>query len=175
MSEQIREISYQVYERTKKKILDLELGIGERINLKSLCEEFKVSATPVREAVKKLLEDGLVTLQPRQSYYVYTPTSKDIQEIYELRKILEQAALTSFKNNTSNLRPFKELKEKFEYIKNLPVSKKRKKFGETEDVHTLIIRNLNNQRVKYIYENLHNFTLLFQHLIQRDEIGRAHV
>ncbi len=86
MDEEIREISHQVYNRIKNKILNLEFEFGERINIKNLCEEFHVSPTPIREGIKKLMEEGLIEDVSRKGYYVYSPMPRDIQEIYELRK-----------------------------------------------------------------------------------------
>lgn len=170
MDGEIREISHQVYERTKNKILNLEFQFGERMNIKNLCEEFHVSPTPIREGIKKLIEDGLIEDVPRKGYYVYSPTPKDIQEIYELRKMLEDFALASIRNKIPDLRSFEILKEKIEYIQKQGDKEKKRRFIETESVHTLIAYSLNNQRINSIYQNLHNFTLLFQHIIQRDTI-----
>lgn len=170
MDEEIREISYQVYDRIKNKILNLEFEFGERINIKNLCEEFHVSPTPIREGIKKLIEDGLIKDVPRKGYYVYSPTPKDIQEIYELRKMLEYFALASVTNKIPDLRSFEKLKKRIEYIQKQGDKEKKRRFIETESIHTLIAYSLNNQRIKSIYQNLHNFTLLFQHIIQRDAV-----
>lgn len=170
MDEEIREISHQVYNRIKNKILNLEFELGERINIKNLSEEFHVSPTPIREGIKKLIEDGLIKDVPRKGYYVYCPTPEDIQEIYELRKMLEDFALASMRSKILDLRSFEKLKKRIEYIQKQGDKEKKRRFIETELVHTLIAQSLNNQRIKSIYQNLHNFTLLFQHIIQRDSI-----
>lgn len=170
MDEEIREISHQVYNRIKNKILNLEFEFGERINIKNLCEEFHVSPTPIREGIKKLVEDGLIKSARGKGYYAYSPTAKDIQEIYELRKTLEYSALASIRNKIPDLRSFEKLKKRIEYIQKQGDKEKKRRFIETESVHTLIVYSLNNQRIKNIYQNLHNFTLLFQHIIQRDAI-----
>ena len=54
----------QVYERLKSAIVHLELKPGERISDKVLAEQFGVSRTPVREALKKLEDDGLIVTSP---------------------------------------------------------------------------------------------------------------
>jgi len=168
MSDQFRDIGHQVYERIKHKILRLEFNFGERIRIKELGNELGVSSTPIREAMKKLIEDGLITFKPRQGYYVYVPTVKDVKEVYELRKILEQAAIGSCGNKIRDLSQLQAMKKRIEYIKKLPQEKKKMEFPETELTHSFLVHSLNNQRIKNIYENLHNFTLLFQHLIQRN-------
>ncbi|WP_400243172.1 GntR family transcriptional regulator [Niallia sp. JL1B1071] len=54
----------QVYERLRSAIIHLELKPGERINDKALAEQFGVSRTPVREALKKLEDQGLIVTSP---------------------------------------------------------------------------------------------------------------
>lgn len=54
----------QVYDKLKSAIIHLELKPGERINDKALAEQFGVSRTPVREALKKLEDEGLIVTSP---------------------------------------------------------------------------------------------------------------
>ncbi|CAI9392907.1 GntR family transcriptional regulator [Niallia sp. Sow4_A1] len=54
----------QVYDRLRSAIIHLELKPGERINDKALAEQFGVSRTPVREALKKLEDEGLIVTSP---------------------------------------------------------------------------------------------------------------
>ncbi|WP_193224663.1 GntR family transcriptional regulator [Bacillus sp. B1-b2] len=54
----------QIYDQLKAAIIQLELKPGERINDKLLAEQFGVSRTPVREALKKLEDDGLIVTSP---------------------------------------------------------------------------------------------------------------
>lgn len=54
----------QVYQRLRMAIINLELKPGQRINDKSLAEQFGVSRTPVREALKRLEDEGLIESSP---------------------------------------------------------------------------------------------------------------
>jgi DNA-binding GntR family transcriptional regulator len=82
----------EVYERLKKDIITCDLVPGQLLNEGELAEQLEVSKTPVREALTQLKQDGLVELIPRKGYLVTTLTLRDIQEIFELRLILERAA-----------------------------------------------------------------------------------
>ena len=159
MKNQIRPISHQAYERTKNRILLLESEFGERINIKALSGEFHISPTPIREGTKKLIEDRLIEDIPRKDDCVYPPTPKDIQDIHELRRMLESFTLIFVRTSLLYFRPLEELKRRIEYIQNKRIKKRR--FIGTESVDSPIVCNLNNQRIGSIYENLHNFTLLF--------------
>lgn len=54
----------QVYQQLRNAIINLELEPGERVNDKLLAEEFGVSRTPVREALKRLEDEGLIISSP---------------------------------------------------------------------------------------------------------------
>ena len=62
---------------------------GERLMEIQLSEELGVSRTPVREAIRKLEQEGYVIMMPRRGTYVATMSIRDINEIFEIRTALE--------------------------------------------------------------------------------------
>jgi DNA-binding GntR family transcriptional regulator len=66
-------------ERLRQLILDGELAAAERLNERVLCERLGISRTPLREAIRVLVSEGLVTLLPRRGAIVATPTADEIQ------------------------------------------------------------------------------------------------
>lgn len=83
----------QIEQRVREAILDGDLGIGEHIVESTLAEQLGVSRAPVREALSALERDGLITLIPRRGYFVAEFSPSDIEEVYDLRAILELGAL----------------------------------------------------------------------------------
>lgn len=83
----------QVCEHLRGRIVNLSLKPGERIDVKQLAQELSVSPTPVREALHKLVEQGLVVAKPYVGYFVVKLTAEDIQELFDLRKAIEILAL----------------------------------------------------------------------------------
>jgi len=83
----------QVYEYLRKKITNVELEPGSRIDATQIAKELGVSITPVREAINKLSQQGLVIIKPYVGFFVANLTSKDIEELFDLRKSLELLAL----------------------------------------------------------------------------------
>ena len=65
---------------------------NERINQERVASELGVSRTPVREALRWLERDGLVRLEARRGAFVAAFDARDIDEIYELREVLEPRA-----------------------------------------------------------------------------------
>jgi DNA-binding GntR family transcriptional regulator len=83
-------ISEQVYAHIKKLILAGTLRGGERIPEKKVADLFKVSRTPVREAIRKLAEYGLVVIKPRSYAYVATISPGEARDISWVRLYLEK-------------------------------------------------------------------------------------
>lgn len=75
----------------KEEILSARLEPGALILELQLAKEFGVSRTPVREALRRLVLDGLVTVLPRRGYIVRSVSLDDVVEILTLRRIIEPA------------------------------------------------------------------------------------
>ena len=85
----LREI---VYEELKRQILVGEIAPGTRMMEVELAEEMGVSRTPIREAIRKLEKEGLVTIEPRRGAYASEISVKDMVDVLEVRQDLEGMA-----------------------------------------------------------------------------------
>ena len=65
---------------------------GTRLRQEALADEFGVSRTPIREALRKLQASGLVELQPHRGALVRAPSAREIRDAYEVRAELEGLA-----------------------------------------------------------------------------------
>lgn len=74
------------------RVLSGELPMGARLRQEALAEEFGVSRTPVREALRKLQASGLVELRPHRGALVRGLSGREIQDAYEVRAELEGLA-----------------------------------------------------------------------------------
>lgn len=82
----------QVAEQLRKRIFAHELAPGDWIDEQALAAEYGISRTPLREALKVLASEGLVTLKPRRGCYVTEIESRDLDEIFTLMALLEGQA-----------------------------------------------------------------------------------
>jgi DNA-binding GntR family transcriptional regulator len=80
------------YEQIRQAIVEGRYAAGQRLIEKRLGEEFEVSRTPVREALRMLESEGLVLSLPNKGSVVRPLTAHDIYDIYELRVRLESLA-----------------------------------------------------------------------------------
>lgn len=76
----------------REMIIDCKLTPGERINEKQLTEQFGVSRTPLREALKVLSKEGLIQLNVNRGAIVVPVTLSDLQEVFPVLAALEGAA-----------------------------------------------------------------------------------
>jgi DNA-binding GntR family transcriptional regulator len=79
----------QVAERLRSRIYAHELAPGAWIDEQSLADEFGISRTPLREALKVLAAEGLVVLKPRRGCYVAALAERDLDEIFPVLALLE--------------------------------------------------------------------------------------
>ena len=82
----------QVYDAIRGDILTCTLPPGEPISEGSLVARYGFGKAPVRSALSRLRQDGLVSASPRRSFLVSTITLRDVQDLYELRMVLEPAS-----------------------------------------------------------------------------------
>ena len=86
-------IKEQVYEIIKDKILSGELKSGDWLQESKLAESLNVSRSPVREALKELVGEGLLENIPNKGVFVKTLSIKDIYNIFEFREVMEKYAI----------------------------------------------------------------------------------
>lgn len=79
----------EVAERLRSRIFAHEFTPGAWIDEQALAEEYGISRTPLREALKVLASEGLVTLKPRRGCYVTELTERDLDEIFPVLALLE--------------------------------------------------------------------------------------
>ena len=79
----------EVAERLRQRIFSHELPPGSWIDEQSIAEQYGISRTPLREALKVLASEGLVTLKPRRGCYVTEVSERDLDEVFNVMALLE--------------------------------------------------------------------------------------
>lgn len=82
----------QVFEKLRQAIINGDLKPGERLVERTLAEQLGVSRTPVREAIRMLELEGLITFQPKLGAVVSRVSDSEVIEIYRIRAVLEGLA-----------------------------------------------------------------------------------
>ncbi len=155
----IRLDSYQplrelVCESLREAIRTGLLRPGERLMEIQLAEELGVSRTPVREAIRKLDQEGFVVMMPRRGAYVANMSIRDVNEIFEIRTALE-----SLSNGLAAERitgeELEELQTLLVQIGKYIEEDNMDKIVDTDiEFHELLYRVSRNSRLEGIISNL---------------------
>lgn len=137
-----------VYNALKEQIVTGEIMPGERITVMQVAEEFGVSAMPVREALKRLQQEGLVTITPHAGAQVVKCDDKQYQEITEIRTLLEPYAAMLATRRLSD--------QDLEHLEKLLAE--MEKCVESRD--NVAYSELNTKFHQYIYDRCGNATLV---------------
>ncbi|MFY2787242.1 GntR family transcriptional regulator [Rhodococcus sp. KRD162] len=88
-----KDLREKVYSSLRRDLISGVIGSTERLGEERLAELYGVSRTPVREALARLLADGLVT-RDESGLHAYRPRLSDLPDLYELRATLESRGIT---------------------------------------------------------------------------------
>ena len=111
-----RALYQEVAEELRQRIFRRELEPGSWIDELRIAEEFGISRTPLREALKVLAAEGLVTMKVRRGAYVTEMSEKDLRDVYHLLSLLESdgAAVVATGATSAQLEALKTLHAELE-------------------------------------------------------------
>ena len=87
-----RLLRIDVFRELRRDILSCRIAPGTELREAELAERFTTSKSPVRDALSRLVQEGLVTVMPRQGYRVTPISLKDVNDMFEYRAVLESAS-----------------------------------------------------------------------------------
>jgi DNA-binding GntR family transcriptional regulator len=91
VSDRSLSLTDQVYGTLKEEILRVHRAPGEILAEPELAAQFGISKTPIREALRLLVQDGWVRVLPRKGYLIRPLGLDDVREVFSLRQMLEPA------------------------------------------------------------------------------------
>lgn len=78
----------RVYSSLKSSVISHHFVAGERLNIDTLAEDLRVSITPVRETLLRLVAEGLIVNVPKMGFFMRSLSEADIRDLYEMNHIL---------------------------------------------------------------------------------------
>lgn len=143
-----------VFNTLRQAILKGELKPGERLMEIQLAQRLGVSRTPIREAIRKLELEGLVTMVPRKGAEVAKITEKSLRDVLEVRKALEELAMEiACDKITDDL--IHQLQTALEEFKKAITSKELTAIAEADvNFHDVIYNATGNEKLILILNNL---------------------
>lgn len=145
-----------VFYTLRRQILKGELKPGERLMEIALANRLGVSRTPVREAIRKLENEGLVIMLPRRGAHVAEITRQELNDVLEIRSSLEELAIVRACENMTDddMEALKEVEADFARLV-ADESSDLATLGEADEhFHDLIYEGTGNRRLIQIINQL---------------------
>lgn len=161
------------YDELKSAILLNKLDPDKLYSEEEFAKALGISRTPVREAIKSLIDDRLLQTGPRRGVKVREFTPEEITQIFMLRKAIEREVLLEFIKvvTTDHMETLQSIID--EQVRALEKKDNHWFMELDQDFHKSFIGFINYQLVEDVYMNLHNLTALIGHQAIRKE-GRMH-
>jgi DNA-binding GntR family transcriptional regulator len=160
-----RALYEEVAELLRQRIFNRELEPGSWIDELKIAEAYGISRTPLREALKVLAAEGLVTMKVRRGAYVTEVSEQDLTEVYHLLSLLESDAAGVVANNATDaqLLDLKGLHEELEAAAQ-PAQLDRERFFEVnERFHMRLLEIANNRWRNQMVADLRKVMKLNRH------------
>ena len=159
-----RKVTDWVYEELKAAIVDLRLAPGDPLREATLAGQLGVSKTPIREALTRLEQEGLVETTSFKGAVVTGYSRQDLIEIYELRELLENTAVRAAAESMTEVdraRLSRVCRESRELKKGDDAAGLAALLSEFDDV---LFDQVRNSRIRALVENLRAHLTRIGHL-----------
>lgn len=162
-------IREQVYAILRDEISRGEYAPGTRLQEADLTEHLNVSRSPVREALRQLVADGLLIEIPNKGVYVKEFSLRDIEEIYDLRVLLESYAIFHSAGRITSAR----LRRLLDILADMEEAYEKEDIeaytASDEKLHMKIVQLADNSLVNDTYERVRSMNQQFRVLSLADK------
>lgn len=156
-----RALYEEVAEQLRQRIFRRELEPGSWIDELKIAEEFGISRTPLREALKVLATEGLVTMKVRRGAYVTEMSEKDLRDVYHLLALLESdaAGVVAANATPAQLNELQDLHAELETA----VNERERFFAINERFHMRLLELADNRWRSQVVADLRKVMKLNRH------------
>lgn len=156
-----RALYEEVAELLRQRIFRRELEPGSWIDELKLAEEYGISRTPLREALKVLAAEGLVTMKVRRGAYVTEVSEKDLADVYHLLALLESdaAGVVAARASDEELASLQALHQELEAA----VGERDRFFALNEQFHMRVLELARNRWREQMVADLRKVMKLNRH------------
>ena len=172
-----RALYEEVAELLRQRIFDRTLEPGSWIDEMKIADEFGISRTPLREALKVLAAEGLVTMKVRRGAYVTEVSEQDLADVYHLLGLLESdaAAVVAERATKAQLEELKTLHAELEAAAAPGKVDRENFFALNERFHMRLLAIANNRWRDQMVADLRKVMKLNRHnsLLKAGRIGQS--
>lgn len=146
-----RRLGEQIFEVLREEIIRGLHPAGKHISESEICSAMEVSRTPVREALFKLEQGGLLISRPNQGFFVAAQNKQKVEECYPILAALEALALRTSPSFTADeIRQLERLNQRIQSGKG----SRRNQYAADHEFHALLIGKCPNSSLLGLIETL---------------------
>ncbi len=156
-----KRLADEVYDQLLEAILNNEIGLDDRLVQEKLAAELQISRTPVREALMRLEQDGVLVTSPRGGFVLHRMSEGEVRELYQARAAIEgQAArILAVENNPEKNA---ELRRVIEAEENISSSSVKAYFDANRNIHRCFVELVDNRYLLEMFDNIWNRATSYQ-------------
>ncbi len=155
-----RNLTTLAYESIKRYILAGKPDQNVRLTEEALSQQLGISKSPIREALNALQNEGLIRIEPRRGAYLRQFSAKEVEDLYNLREVLEAYAVSIVKITPELVRELQaSIKRTAKFLKS---DDRNGHIEEDIRFHGTIAKATENQELCRVLENIQNQIWLFR-------------
>ena len=144
----------EIASRLRQMIVAGDLEDGSRVSEKRLCDRFGISRTPLREALKVLANEGLITLLPNRGARISQLVPTDIDELFPVMAVLEGLAGELAVKNMTELQLAEIRAYHYQMALHHSRGERLEYFSLNQKIHECILRSSKNPTLLKVYNSL---------------------
>jgi DNA-binding GntR family transcriptional regulator len=157
-------VSERIFEQIRDAVTFGHLKPGERLSEKRLCEEFQLSRTPLREALRKLQAQGYITLEANVGATVRKISLEEMEDIYDILSLLEPyaAMVAAARRSKEDIRTLKHIfhQMSFQSARDDYRVWVRKNDDFHNCIHMMSRRSVLSETIHYLRNRIYRFRIL---------------
>lgn len=154
-------LTQQAFRLIRNEILQGRLNGEQRVTEEYFASRLGISKSPIREALNRLEAEGLIRIVPRRGAFLVDFSVRDVEEIYELREILECSVVRNLNLDSKTAARLHAVVDSAEaYLKR---NDKVNYVREDAAFHTILAQANSNSRIRKVLEQMHSQMLILRY------------
>lgn len=157
---QRRRLADEVYEQLVAAIMDREIGPDDNLVQEKLAADMQISRTPVREALMRLEQEGVLEVSKRGSFRLYRMDDQEVRELYQSRAAVEGqcARILAVRRNADEIAELRRIVEREENIRD---DNARTYFEANRNIHRAFVEMAQNRFLLEMFQMIWGKAMAF--------------
>ena len=167
-----RRLADEAYAQLMDAILSGEIGGDDRLVQERLAAEMEISRTPVREALLRLEQEGVLVTSPRGGFILYKMDESEIRELYQARAAVESQAARILASQNDGFKN-RELRATIEREENISNPSVQAYFDANRNIHRRFVELVDNRYLLEMFDNIWNRGTAFRLFAAIEKVDRG--